>query len=302
MWLDETLDALARQPLIGYADGGAPASEPTAIAALALARHDRLVEAKKAATFLAEIQSADGSVGVRPGEPTPGWPTSLAVVAWSVVGNALRGVPSAAQNGESHTERHRGRSLQDNPFQLNIDRGVAWLLSVQGTKLEQSEVFGHDMQLAGWAWAEGTHSWLEPTALAVLALKAAGQSTHVRTREAVRLILDRQLPGGGCNYGNTVVLGQRLRPHVQPTGVALLALAGEKDSGGRIAKSIAWLRRSIGPETTAPSLAWAVLGLKAHDTAPPQADEWLAQAAGTLRVPSPHALALLALAAKGWPA
>lgn len=273
-WFDATLDALTRQPLIGYAPGSDPASEPTAIAALALARHDRPEEAKKATAFLAEIQAEDGSVGVRAGEPTPGWPTSLAVVAWRAAGN---------------------------PYQTKIARGIGWLLSVEGSRLEQSETFGHNMQLAGWPWAEGTHSWLEPTTFAVLALKAAGQSTHSRTREAVNLLLDRQLPGGGCNYGNTVVLGQKLRPHVQPTGIALVALAGESDAGGRIAKTIAWLRRSIGPETTAVSLAWAVLGLKAHGAAPPHADKWLAQAAGKLRVPSPHAHALLALAAKGWP-
>jgi hypothetical protein len=284
MWLDQTLDALARQPLIGYSTDSAPASEPTAIAALVLAQHGWLDLAKKGADYLAEIQADDGSVGVRAGEPEPGWPTSLAVVAWRAVGNALRGVLSAA-----------------NEFQVNIDRGIAWLLSVEGSKLEQSEVFGHDMQLVGWAWAEGTHSWLEPTALAVLALKAAGQASHARTREAVRLILDRQLPGGGCNYGNTVVLGQKLRPHVQPSGMALLALAGERDTSGRIAKSISWLRRNIGPETTAASLSWAVLGLKAHDGCPPQADEWLATAAAASQLPSPHSSALLALAAKGWP-
>ena len=274
MWLDDTLDALTKQPLIGYAMDGAPASEPSAIAALALSRYGRLKAASNAANFLAGIQADDGSVGVRAGESEPGWPTSLAIVAWRAIGDE---------------------------FQKNIDRGVGWLLSVEGSKLEQSEVFGHDMQLVGWAWAEGTHSWLEPTALAVLGLKAAGKSNHTRTREAVRLILDRQLPGGGCNYGNTVVLGQKLRPHVQPSGMALLALAGEKDTGGRIAKSIAWLRRNIGPETTAASLAWAVLGLKAHGASPPAADEWMAAAQARSHLSSPHALALLALAAKGWP-
>jgi hypothetical protein len=274
MWLETTLDTLTSQPLIGYGRSGQPACEPAAIAALALAQNGRLDAAREAAVFLAETQAEDGSVGIRPGEPEPGWPTSLAVIAWNAVGN---------------------------DFQSNIDRGVAWLVSVQGSKLDQSEVFGHDMQLVGWAWVQGTHSWLEPTALAVLGLKAAGQSSHARTREAIRLLLDRQLPGGGCNYGNTIVLGQKLRPHVQPSGMALLALAGEQDKGGRIAKSIAWLRRSIGPETTAASLAWAILGLKAHGAAPPQAVEWLAKVAGTLRVPSSFSLALLALASKGWP-
>ena len=51
------------------------------------------------------------------------------------------------------------------------------------------------------------------------------------------VLLDRQLPGGGLNYGNTYVLGQLMRPHVQPTGIALLALAGEADASGRIAKT-----------------------------------------------------------------
>ena len=41
-----------------------------------------------------------------------------------------------------------------------------------------------------------------------------------RIREAVRLLWDRQLPHGGWNYGNTVVLKQELRPHLLPTGLA----------------------------------------------------------------------------------
>jgi hypothetical protein len=307
-WLEETLESLARQPVVGYAASGAPASEPTAIACLALARHDRQAHAKQAAEHLAGVQAIDGSVGVRPGEATPGWPTSLAVVAWRAVGG----------------------------FETDVERGCEWLLKTRGETVEQSPEYGHNTQLVGWSWAEGTHSWIEPTALAVLGLKAADKGGHERTRDAVRLLLDRQLPGGGCNYGNTMVLGQMLKAHVQPSGLALLALAGEQggDLSGphapreeahhaerdgyqgnrhaerdgyqknRVAKSLAWLRRSIGAETTATSLAWALLGLKAHGVSPPQADEWLAFAAERVMIHdrSPHKLALLALAAKGWPA
>ena len=137
----------------------------------------------------------------------------------------------------------------------------------------------------------------------MLALKAAGQATSRADREGVRLLIDRQLPGGGCNYGNTFVLGQLLRPHVQPTGIALLALAGEADASGRIAKSVAWLRRSIGPETTPLSLAWALLGLRAHgvDAAAGRRVARRAHARASASDRSPHKLALLALAAKGWP-
>jgi hypothetical protein len=70
----------------------------------------------------------------------------------------------------------------------------------------------------GWAYAEGTHSWVEPTAFAVLALKAASREYQAAAREGVAVLIDRQLPGGGLNYGNTFVLGQLIRPHIQPTG------------------------------------------------------------------------------------
>src|SRR5207248_3650228 len=157
------------------------------------------------------------------------------------------------------TERHRGRSLQD-----CIDHAVAWLLSNRGQAVPRSDNFGHNTELVGWAYAEQTHSWVEPTAFAVLALKAVGRGNEPAAREGIAVLIDRQLPGGGLNYGNTFVLGQSTRPHIQPTGIGLLALVGEQDPSGRIAKSVAWLRRNIGPQTTPTSLGWAVLGLAAH--------------------------------------
>jgi hypothetical protein len=275
--LSDALDALARQPVCGYALGARPASEPTALAALALHAHGQGDAAGQAAAYLCVMQADDGSVGVLAGQSSPGWPTSLAVLAWLAAGG-----------------KRYGRQ---------IEAGVAWILAAKGEAVPRSSEFGHDTQIVAWSYAERTHSWIEPTALHVAALKAAGHSDHERTREGVRMLLDRQLPGGGCNYGNTTVLGQLLRPHVQPTGVTLLALAGEADSGGRIAKSVAWLRRSLGPETTAVSLTWGLVGLRSHGVAVADADQWLAQAGRRVldRDRSPHKLALLLLAAKGWP-
>ena len=82
---------------------------------------------------------------------------------------------------------------------------------------------------------EENRAWLEPTAMALLALKHTGHDAHVRAREAVDLLHDRLLPNGGSNYGNTFVFGQELRPHVQPTGLALLALTGERHPDDRAA-------------------------------------------------------------------
>jgi hypothetical protein len=272
-WLIQVLDALAAQPAIGYSPGAGVAAEPTAIAALALAVHGRGEGARKAAETLAAMQGASGAVGIRSGEQSPGWPSSLAIIAWQTVDGAR--------------------------FRDRIDRAVSWLLANRGLAVERSAEFGHDTTLVGWAYAEQTHSWVEPTAFAVLALRAAGKANDSAAREGASMLLDRQLPGGGLNYGNTYVLGQLIRPHVQPTGIGLLALSGERDSSGRIAKTIMWLQRSIGAETTPMSLSWAVLGLRAHGVVVAELDDWLAVAA---RRTSGYKLALLALAAKGWPA
>ena len=271
-WLQQALDALASQPVIGYLAGGAPATEPTAIAALALAANGRSADAAKVTNWLAQVQLESGLVGVRSRETAPGWPTSLAVCAWAAVDKSRYG--------------------------QNIDGAIAWLLSHRGKAIDRSPDFGHNTELVGWAYAEQTHSWVEPTAFALLALKAAGKANEPAAHEAIAVLIDRQLPGGGLNYGNTIVLGQALRSHVQPTGIALLALAGQRDDSGRTAKSIAWLKRNIGPETTPLSLGWAILGLTAQGAELPEADAWLEAVAAKA---SPYKRALLALAAKGWP-
>jgi hypothetical protein len=156
---------------------------------------------------------------------------------------------------------------------------------------------GHDSTLVGWPWVTGTHSWVEPTALAVLALKSAGESDHPRTREGVRLLHDRLLPSGGCNCGNTIVFGQELLPHIQPTGLALLALHGEPDHDGRIARSLAWLQSAVDGQTAAASLAYALWALARYGRAMEKADRWLAIASKRRATKtSPYRMALLLLA------
>jgi len=172
--------------------------------------------------------------------------------------------------------------------------------------MERSEPDGHDPTLVGWPWVIGTHSWIEPTALAVLALRAAGHGSHTRTREAVRLLNDRLLPGGGCNYGNTVVLGQELLPHLQPTAIALIALHGEPainsdaaNDRDRIARSLKYLREGLGSTTATASLCYGLIALAKYGQLPRYAGQWLTSAyQRTLkRGPSVYKLALLSLAA-----
>ncbi len=280
-WLDETLDRLAAKPVCGYQPGAPPAVEPTALAAMALAAHRRMPPAGQALGWLAEIQSSDGSLGIDAAHRTPKWATGWAVLAWSVI--EATAPPSAS------------------PGRAQAARGVAWLLSTEGKREQAAPEFGHDVTLVGWPWVEGTHSWLEPTAIALLALKAAGLGDHARCRQAVRLIVDRMLPSGGWNYGNTTVLGNMTCPNIQSTGLALAALVGEAIEPARLRPSIEWLRRALSPSTTTISLGYAVLGLAGHGASPDEASPWLAAACRrTLqRDASPYALALAALAALG---
>jgi hypothetical protein len=132
----------------------------------------------------------------------------------------------------------------------------------------------------------------------VLALKAVGFSEHPRTREAVQLLDDRLLPRGGCNYGNTIVLGQELLPHVQPTGIVVMALAGEPIADTRLPKSLEYLQQQLSAETTTASLCYGLLGLAAHQRSAEQRLDWLHDKYNALtdRDASCYKLALIALA------
>ena len=278
--LEDVLARLATSPSSSYHAGGENASEPTALAALALLAHGRGEAAQTRLDWLADLQSPDGSVGIDAKQSTPGWPTGLAVLAWQ-----------AAQDSPARSDRYAAA----------LERGVHWMLQMQGVVIERGDWSGHDTSLRGWSWVEGTHSWLEPTAMNLLALEHTGHGAHPRAQEAGRMLHDRLLPGGGCNYGNTVVFGQELRAHLQPSGMCLLALSGCSERTPRIETSVGYLQRELNDRTTTDSLCYALLGLAAWQRAAAGADRWLSTAAQRVltRDAASYKLALLALAAMG---
>ena len=273
---DTLLTRLAERAECSYLPGSPIATEPTALAALALLTCKEETSADRALRWLVRVQSRDGNLGVTATDPQPCWPTSLAILAWAKAG-----------------ARYWGR----------IERAHSWLLDAKGMALhprkgQENEVMGHNMALVGWPWVAGTHSWIEPTALAVIALKATGHGDHPRTREAVRLLIDRLLPTGGCNYGNTVVFGQQLLEHLQPTGLTMLALAGEKSTDERITRSLDYLEQNLSGSVGTPSLCFGLQGLAAHGRAPVNRRKWLAESMENAlrrdRAPWHDALLLLA--------
>jgi hypothetical protein len=266
----------------GYRPDTAPSAEPTALACLGLlgSEEDRpaphpVVEIERSAGWLVSLQRRDGALGVSPALPVPVWTTPHAVLLWSALGGYA-------------TERARA---------------IDWLLAQEGLAVPRGASPGaaadHDTTLVGWPWIDGTHSWLEPTALAVLALRCAGKADHPRVRAGLQLIRDRALAGGGWNYGNRAAFGHELRPQPGPTGLALLALAGTEVPALCIEPAITYLLGAL-PETCAPlSTCWGVLGLRAWERSPRAAEQWLARAlAQALRQPPVGArLAHLLLAA-----
>jgi hypothetical protein len=160
-------------------------------------------------------------------------------------------------------------------------RAATWLLRLEGRTQARSNssdpVIGHDSTLVGWPWVEGTHSWLEPTALAIMALCRDGLGDHPRVCAGLALILDRALDEGGWNYGGKAVFGRALRPQPGPTGLALLALAARGVQGQAVSNAVAYLLRTLPGLRSAVSLAWGVLGLRSQDACPAEAVEWLCE-------------------------
>jgi len=274
--LERALDQLGSAAAWGYRPGGTPATEPTSLAVLALAAHGRDEAARRTCDGLARVQSAAGSLGVTRDESVPAWPTGLAVLAWV-----------SASGGE------------EEGYRRNIEAAIRWILGVRGETQPVNEVVGHDTTLIGWPWVEGTHAWVEPTAFNVLALKAAGRGDHPRCREAVRLLVDRFIPTGGCNYGNKSVFGTDLRPQLAPTGLALMALGGEADATGMIRRSLDYVSSGLEHRTPTAGLCYGLLAMAAHGRESSPGESFRAEALDrALGRETPAApLALLCLAA-----
>lgn len=246
------------------------------MACLALAAHGAEPQVREEGlAWLADVQGSDGSVPVSSGIAGPAWPTGLAVLAWTRAGRL--GVVRYA----SH-----------------IERATAWLLATRGIRLSpNAEAYGHDVTLQGWPWVKDMHSWIEPTSYAILALRAAGQAGHPRVREGVKVLLDRVLPNGGWNYGNTRILANTLRPFPATTGIALSALVGEP-SGPVIETSITYLTQALEGVRTPLTVGWGLIALTAWNARPETADDWLARSAARSIDGQPNTLhdALLLLA------
>jgi hypothetical protein len=203
-------------------------------------------EIKTAQAYLSAIQREDGRICIDVHNSAAFWPTALAILAW------------------------QGASEYRNQY----DKAIQFLLNTTGIHFpkEADAPTGHDTSIHGWPWIENTHSWIEPTALSILALKIAGHTEHVRVKEGIKMIMNRQLNNGGWNYGNTTVFGRELYPMPDSTAIAISALYGSI-SRPDIDKSIDYLKSRIEKIKAPFSLGWGILGLSVWDERPGEIKE-----------------------------
>jgi len=235
----------------GYgARSGLPsATEPTAVALLALSFEPGPDGTTATRAWLRAQQTPEGGWPAMAGLQEPSWATALAVLA-------LARYPdegAAVQGGTTWLIGQRGRTIDGRRGLLGRLFGRAPAVELNGA-------------LVGWPWLVDTFSWVEPTAYALLALKAVeprSAEAAARIGQGERVLLDRVCPDGGWNYGNARVLGENLWSYPDTTALALLAL-GKASSAAVAGQALDALEAMLAANQSGLATALGVLALAAH--------------------------------------
>ncbi|UCD30476.1 MAG: hypothetical protein JSV03_08420 [Planctomycetota bacterium] len=231
------------------------------------------------ASALAEGQNEDGGWGYYTSQTSSTEPTSLALLALSLIEPDSDSLDEA-ENWLIASQRQDGFFITS-PTHSDI----SWLTPLAGLALNQRartsavqaasqallsepvytfvplvpNVYGYDTSIPGWPWTAGAFSFVVPTSLAVIFLKKTGYWNESRVRQGIQLLNNRVLADGGWNYGEPKVLGGDLYPAVLPTALVLLALAGEQNDQTEVALN--WLLSQRGQISSLMSLGWATITL-----------------------------------------
>src|SRR5580658_2352030 len=225
-------------------------SEQSGVEATTLAIMATTSESPEAArsglNHLSDLQRQDGAWPAFRGDPGASWTTALVLCALNGTGDFA----SARESAVRWLVAERGREGH-------------WFWRWKFKTADRKVRF--DPEKYGWPWTPGSASWVIPTAFSVIALKQYTvcnrlEASEKRIRLGVEMLLDRVCVAGGWNSGNSVVHGVPLRPHVEATAIALLALQDERRSE-LIRRSLAWLEKEAAIVDSVSSLAWCILSL-----------------------------------------
>ena len=188
-------------------------TEATALAFLALrsAAADTVIT-DRARNWLVKRQLAEGCWPLNDSVKEASWSTALAILALT-----------------SGLVEDRERLIKAGNWLLEQAGGKPGLLAKLMVFLRgQKRVVRLNQDLIGWPWTTGNFSWIEPTSYCLMALKKLKQQlpaerVHERIAQAELMIYDRMCDGGGWNYGNSEVYGEKLWPYPDTTALALIA-------------------------------------------------------------------------------
>jgi hypothetical protein len=209
-----------------YRPGGAPSTEATAFAAIGLLASGALAES--AVAFLLNTQRGDGSFAASPEHDEGNWATAPACMALAAAGQG-----EAAWRAATWLAEQRVFTLLNLPF----------------------APYGYDTALPGYPWTPGDFSWVEPTAMATLALKLTGSENAAAVSRGEQFLLNRRTSDGGWNYGEPRVLGAELSGAVAPTAWAVLAL---QDTGADLRGAATFLNSRRDGMGSLLAVAWAI--------------------------------------------
>jgi len=225
----------------GYQLGQTPVVEPTCAVLIAARDKSHETAFQDAVEWLLSIQQNDGGWGINGDDLSSCWQTAWAVWALQIIGE------------------------EDNAIQ----RGLDWLLKEEAMAISDLDdleaglkVAGIDFSLRGWPWQPGESSWVEPTALALMALASAG-ITNERLREAIRYLENRRCPGGGWNVGNPLMFNTLVPARVVPTAWSLMSLA-QNAPDAILENDITALETEMVKDGGLLGLAWGSLALKTN--------------------------------------
>jgi hypothetical protein len=180
--------------------------EPTAVALLAIRDEPGAEKSfERGISWLLSCQNMDGGWGINGDDLESGWHTAWALIALKY----------------------------SNQVGASITQAIEWL-SYVGTyeitheEFQKSAIKGKDYPVAlTWPWLPDQGCWIEPTALAVLALEGLDISEVASTRISAALdyFLENRTPSGGWGNGNASPLDTIVLPRAYPTVLVLLALA-----------------------------------------------------------------------------
>jgi hypothetical protein len=228
-----------------YFDSVQESLEATCLAELALAP-ERHANSSEAILFLLKSQLSDGGWPAFLGDSEGSWTTALALCTLNSTGDFT----AAREKAFRWLYAERGREGH-------------WFWRWKFKTSDRNVRFDPDKY--GWPWVTGSASWVIPTAFSIIAIEQftvcnRSEESEKRIHLGVEMLLDRECVDGGWNSGNSLVYGVPLRPHVEATAIALLALQDEQRTE-MVQKSLSWLRQNAASVDSVSSLAWCILSL-----------------------------------------